>query len=148
MAKELTRRERGLSRRRGWPMRMFEDMFGSPEEFWGLRPWNEGFVPAVDVSEDDEKIEIHAEVPGMTRDDIDVSVENGVLTVSGEKKEEERKEETNYHRVERSYGHFERRMRLPEGVDEENIDASYTDGVLSVTVPKTEKPAPRRIEVT
>jgi HSP20 family protein len=147
MAKELTRTERGLRRRRGWPMNMFENFFGSPEEFWGLQPRSDSFMPAVDVTEDDDKIEIHAEVPGMGKEDIDVSVENGVLTISGEKKEEERKEETNYHRVERRYGSFQRRMRLPEGVDDESIDAAYADGVLTVTVPKMEKASPRQIEV-
>lgn len=149
MTTQLTRqRPSTLARRWGWPFSLFEEAFGPSMEDWGLSPWNGGeFVPAIDVSEDENSVTLRAEVPGLTRDDITVSVDHGILTVSGEKREEAHDEGEHYTRTERRYGHFERRMRLPENVDAEHIDAAYKDGVLTVTVPKTEESKPQRIEV-
>jgi HSP20 family protein len=104
--------------------------------------------PSVDLSETEDKYEITAEVPGMKKEDIRVSFDKGVLTLNGERKFEEEKKGKNYHRMERSYGRFERSFQLPEEVKPEQIKAVYQDGVLSVEIPKTEKPKPKSIEVS
>ncbi len=150
MADIVRRDRRPLSRYFSTPFRrLFEDFFDTVERESGLpEPWSEGrFVPAIDVSEDEEAVTVTAEVPGMSRDDLEVSVDNGVLTLRGEKKEEEVSEEADYHRVERRYGQFERRMRLPNYVDAEGIDAAYEDGVLKLTMPKTEAARTKQIEI-
>jgi HSP20 family protein len=106
------------------------------------------FVPAIDVTEDENSVALTAEIPGMEKDDLDVTVDNGVLTLRGEKKEEEEvSEETGFHRVERRYGQFERRIRLPDYVDTDRIDASYQNGVLKLTMPKTEAAKARSIQI-
>ncbi|KAI7840797.1 hypothetical protein COHA_005501 [Chlorella ohadii] len=105
---------------------------------------------AVDVKDMGTALEIHADVPGMSKDDIKVSPDR-VLTISGERKEEKREgseEEGGTLRVERSFGSFMRRFRLPDNVDVEGIKASTRDGVLTVTVPKTEEPKPKSIDVS
>jgi HSP20 family protein len=102
----------------------------------------------LDVTESENELVINAEVPGMTREDMDISVENGVLTLRGEKKEEETKEEGGWRRSERRYGRFERSIRLPQYADAENIDASYQDGILKLIVPKKEAAKPRSIKIT
>jgi HSP20 family protein len=106
---------------------------------------------AVDVKDTGNALEIHADVPGMSKDDIKVQVSpDRVLSISGERKEErrERSEEGGSLRVERSFGSFMRRFRLPDNVDVEGIKATTRDGVLTVTVPKTEEPKPKSIEVS
>lgn len=96
------------------------------------------FYPAVDVSEDGNSIIVNADVPGLKKEDIQLSIENNVLTIRGERKHEEEKKEKNFHRVERSYGIFERRIDLGASVDEAKADASYQDGVLKIVLPKGE----------
>ncbi|MCD6416762.1 MAG: Hsp20/alpha crystallin family protein [Planctomycetes bacterium] len=150
MAEIVRRRPNSLRRDLGSPFwNLFEDFFG---EVAGrsLLPklWSEdGFLPAINVSEDKEKVTVTAEVPGMAKDDLEVSLDNGVLTLRGEKKEENVSDETNFHRVERRYGRFERRMRLPSYVDAEKTDASYKDGVLTLEIPKTASATVRSIEI-
>jgi HSP20 family protein len=126
---------------------MFEDLFEGLEdrlpEFYG-----EGrFVPAIDVTEDEDNVVLTAEVPGMTKEDLDVTVDNGVLTLRGEKKEESEDKGKDYHRVERRYGRFERRIRLPQYVNAEAIGASYQDGILKLTMPKAEAAKTRSIQI-
>lgn len=124
---------------------MFED-FG--ESFLPERWTERRFVPAIDVSEDENELTVTAEVPGMERDDLEVTVDNGVLCLRGEKKEEEEvSEETDYHRVERRYGQFERRMRLPNYVDADRIQATYEDGVLKLTLPKSEAAKAKSVQI-
>lgn len=107
------------------------------------------WYPVVDVHETADELVLHAELPGMAPEDVDVSVENGVLTISGEKKQEfaQGEEEADYHLVERRYGRFERRFSLPRTVDAEKVDAEFSNGVLTVSLPKSEKAKPRKIEI-
>jgi len=105
--------------------------------------WN----PSIDVSESDEEIVVRAEVPGVSPEDIDISVDDNNLIVSGEKKQESEEKDRNYYRVERSYGSFRRSLALPPGADVDNIKASSKDGVLSVVIPKSSDRKSRKIEV-
>lgn len=93
-----------------------------------------GWSPAVDVITRDNDMVIRAELPGMKREDVDVSLKDGVLTISGERKEEEERKGENYLVKERRYGSFSRSMTLPEGVDESKIKANFKEGLLEVTV--------------
>jgi HSP20 family protein len=134
------------------PWDAFRDMM---EEFF--RPWAEtsrmlqrGRMfpgPAVDVTESAEDYTVTVELPGMTRDDIEVTVEDGRLNIRGEKKSEKKEEEKNYLRVERSYGSFSRSIPLPTTVQEEAVEATFKDGVLRVKLPKTEEARGRKIEI-
>lgn len=110
----------------------------------GNRPW----VPAVDILENENELIVKADVPDMKFEDIDVRLENGTLTLRGERKfEQEQKGEGGWHRVERSYGTFERVFTLPETVDPEGVKADYKDGTLTVTLPKKEIAKPRQVKV-
>lgn len=121
-----------------------DDLF---DDFFEMAPFGEGereerlvpFSPSVDVSEKDNQIQVTAELPGLAEDDIDLSLSENVLTICGEKKEERKAEEQNYYRVERSYGSFQRRIPLPAEVEADQVEASFKNGVLSVTLPKTAK---------
>jgi HSP20 family protein len=94
-------------------------------------------TPAVDITETDKAYEITADLPGMDEKDIEVKLANGGLTIKGEKKEEKEEKKKDYYLHERRFGSFERRFRLPDGVDAEKIEASFKKGVLTVTLPKT-----------
>lgn len=98
--------------------------------------------PAVDVTETQEDFVIKAELPEMKKEDITLSVDGGVLTLSGERKQEAEEKGKTFHRVERSYGKFSRSFSLPKGVQVDKIAATYADGVLHVSVPKAAEPAP------
>jgi HSP20 family protein len=115
--------------------RMFDDVFGSDAPRGGALGGLGGF-PALEVSQDENRIEICAELPGVKEEDVDLTVEDGVLTLSGEKRCE-RKDESGY--SERSYGRFERRITLPSNIDPEHCEADFKDGLLTVTIPKDEK---------
>ena len=105
-------------------------------------------MPAVDVREDDKELLIDVEVPGIKPEDVNISVENGVLSISGEKRAERKEgEEGRYHTVERTYGSFFRSFQLPKGVDESQINANYDNGVLTISIPKAALPQPRRIQI-
>ncbi len=129
--------------------RLFEEFFEDLEGETGLTQMRRTgrFIPAVDVTEDENSVVLTAEVPGMEKEDLEVSIDNGVLTLRGEKKEEDVAEEAGYHRVERRFGQFERRLRLPDYVDTEKVDASYENGVLKLTLSKTETARARSIEI-
>jgi HSP20 family protein len=105
------------------------------------------WAPAVDISEDKEAVYIRAEIPGVERDNISINVEDGVLTLKGERKMEEEKKKDNYHRIERSYGSFTRSFTLPKTVDANAIDASLKDGVLDVKLPKREETKPKAVDI-
>ena len=103
--------------------------------------------PSVDITETEESYELKAEIPGMDKKDIKISIQENVLVLSGEKRKEEVQDDKNYHRVERSYGKFERSFRLPHEVKADEVKAKYKDGVLSVEIPKAEEAKPKEISV-
>ena len=105
--------------------------------------WN----PTVDIYENKDQIVLEAELPGMNREDFDLSIENNIITLRGERRFEKKDESDNYHRVERAYGTFTRSFTLPQTVSAEGANAEYKNGVLRVTLPKREEVKARRIEV-
>lgn len=107
----------------------------------------ENWLPAIDVKENEKEITVVADVPGLEKENLTITVHEGVLTVRGERKQEEEVREENYHRVERTYGTFERRIGLPAEVDGETVKATFRNGVLKIVLPKTERAQPRQIEV-
>ena len=107
------------------------------------RPW----TPAVDILETDNELVVKADLPEVDQKDIHVEIENGTLTLKGERKFEKEEKETGYHRIERSYGSFARYFSLPETVEPEKVKADYKNGVLTVTLPKKEIAKPRSIKV-
>lgn len=110
--------------------------------------WDRGtFVPELNVYETEKEFEITLALPGMSKDDIELSMENHTLTISGERRIEEENGKK-YHRIESRFGKFERSLPLPDIIDEENVKASYENGVLTVTVPKLKEKAGRKIEVS
>lgn len=123
--------------------RVFDRFFGQANNMVG--PWS----PAVDVRETKDAIEVVAELPGLRSEDVEVNVENNVLSISGEKKQEvsEGNPESEYHLVERRCGRFERSFTLPRSVDPEKIAARFDHGLLTVTLPKAEAAKPRRVEI-
>lgn len=122
-------------------LRKFFEDFDSPfTGEWSVRPFNSGsFTPRVNVTEDSENLLVHAEIPGVNKSDIKINIVGDVLTISGEKKSEQKDEKKNYYRVERSYGSFTRSFTLPSEVVIEKVSADYKDGVLAITLPKTEQ---------
>jgi HSP20 family protein len=117
--------------------RMFDDMFGSPTRRPGgqqraqqLTEW----APAIDVVTKDSDLVVRAELPGVKQEDVDITLQDNVLTISGERKAEQEEERGGYHVRERRYGSFSRSLALPEGLDESKIHARYENGVLEVTV--------------
>lgn len=122
--------------------RLFEDVMG--RDGGGA-----GWAPPVDVREDDNALVLELELPGVAPEQVEVTAENGILTVRGEKRSERREDDDTrrWHFVERSYGAFHRAFQLPKGVDEGQIEATFAHGVLTVRVPKSALPQPRKIEV-
>lgn len=117
------------------------------KSFFGQRNRPADFAPAVDVFEDENALVLHAEVPGVRREDIEINVDGNVLTLKGERKLEPEKENRRYHRIERAYGTFVRQFQLPTNVDATSIDAQLSEGILTLHLPKKEELKPRRIEV-
>ncbi|SRR5690606_38800544 len=125
----------------------FDDLFN--DDLWGRRwPVRRSFVPSVDIGEDDTSYLITADVPGMKPEDLDIQVENNVLTLRGERKYENKTERQGYHRVERQYGSFQRSFTLPEGVDADKIEASVENGTLTLRVPKPAASLPKKVKVS
>ena len=106
-----------------------------------------GWLPAVDLYEDKDNFHLRAELPGMKKEAIDISIRDGVLTLSGERKEEQTQDGTEVHRSERFVGRFQRTVTLPSPVDADKVKATYRDGILTVTLPKTEEAKPKQIPV-
>ncbi|MGZ5528022.1 MAG: Hsp20/alpha crystallin family protein [Limisphaerales bacterium] len=106
-----------------------------------------GWEPNVDVYEDKDKITVKAEVPGMKKEDIEVSVEGDLLTIAGERKEEHEEKKGETYRSERYFGRFERSVSLSQQVDPSKVQANYKDGVLTIMLPKSEQHKPKQIEV-
>lgn len=105
------------------------------------------WIPPVDVVEEADRIVLRAEIPGVRQDAIDISFAEGVLTIRGDRPFEKETETRHYHRIERVYGNFARSFTLPRTVDPERITASFTDGILEVTVPKRDEAKPRQIRI-
>jgi HSP20 family protein len=128
--------------------RLFDDVFrGTPAA--GSRGEASNFVQAhMDVSETEKEVRICAELPGVNQDDVEISLDDDVLTIRGEKKLERTNEKENFHFMERSYGTFQRSLRLPFRVEPDQVQADFTNGVLTVTLPKTKaQDRARRIQV-
>jgi HSP20 family protein len=124
--------------------RMFDGFFrGTNDEDCAISSW----TPAVDIAEHDNEYSVKVELPGVNKDDVKLTFENNILTIRGEKKQEKETKKENYHRVERSYGSFQRSFTLPAAVKADKIDASYKDGILTVSLPKAEEAKPKQIEV-
>ena len=127
-------------------------LFDEMEHLWGTdlagRELAGGMYPKVDIVEHGAGYTIKVDLPGLAKEDIKLSMEDGVLTVSGERKlEVEKKEENSYYHFERSHGKFSRAFSLPDNVDGQNIEARYTNGVLEVTLRKTEEAKPKAIDI-
>jgi HSP20 family protein len=130
--------------------RMFDDAFSSflaplvPSEQIAERAW----MPAVDIRETDDSLMLTAELPGMKKDDVHITFENNVLTLSGERKFEKDEKRENYHRIERAYGEFSRSFSVPTNIDPTKVEAKFKDGVLEVKLAKSPEARPRKIEIT
>lgn len=105
------------------------------------------WTPSVDIYENKDQVVLEAELPGMKPEDVNISIENNVLTIQGERKFEKKEEKDNYHRIERRYGSFTRSFTLPPTIDPERITAEFDNGVLRLTMVKREEAKPRRIEI-
>ena len=128
--------------------RMFDEMIGrglwrSSED----RPLRGSWVPAVNILEREDGIVITADLPGLKAEDVEVTIDNGVLTLKGERRLEEIAEGETYHRVERSYGTFERSFSIPNSVDTKKIEARFVNGEMTLTLPKRDESKPRSVKV-
>ena len=123
--------------------RLFEDASTRSAEPSASRPW----APAVDILETEDALVLKADLPEVKLENIDIRVEDGTLTMRGERKLEAVENEKGYHRIERSYGSFSRSFTLPDTIHPENVKASFKDGVLTVILPKKEMAKPRQIKV-
>lgn len=137
--KELEDLERRMARWFDRPLRRRE----GEKEALTVAEWS----PLVDIEESEKEYLVKAELPEIKKDDVKVTVENGILTIAGERKFEKEEKGKKYHRIERSYGTFVRSFMLPEDVDGTNVSAEYKDGVLHVHLPKAEQAKPKVIEV-
>jgi HSP20 family protein len=130
--------------------RMFNRLFDQSFNGWPFgedATLNSSWVPACDIFEDKDGIRIVAEIPGVNSQDVKLSLENNTLTIRGEKKQVTEEKAEQVHRYERSYGVFERSFSLPTTVDPEKVEAEYSNGLLTVTLPKVERAKPREIQV-
>ena len=133
----------------------FRDLFGIKRDLDRfLGRWDDDeeasmalWRPAVDIFEDENSIVLRAELPGMKKEDVKINLENNVLSLRGDRKFDKEVKKENYHRIERAYGSFCRSFTLPTNVDKSKIEANYKDGVLEVTVPKSEEAKPKEIEI-
>lgn len=120
-------------------------LFESP---WsGINFYDEGWRPAMDITETPEAVVIHTELPGLRKEDIEVTVQDGTLTIKGEKKQESKVGEEHRMRTERFYGSFHRTLSLPSHVDASQIKGTYTNGVLELSLPKKEEAKPRSVKI-
>jgi HSP20 family protein len=138
------------------PFREFERMRRDMDRFWdsflegGLRRKTEEggeLLPSLDVAETKNELVVKAEVPGMDPKNIDISLSDGLLTIKGEKRQEKEEKEADYHLVERSYGSFTRSVQLPREVQSDKISTSYKNGILKITLPKSEEAKKKEIKI-
>jgi HSP20 family protein len=121
--------------------RVFDAFFGQTDQG---RRW----MPPVDLVEAEDHFVLKADLPGLAEGDVNIEVQEGTLTISGERKAEHEQREKGWYRIERSFGRFSRSLTLPDGVDPDRIEASFSHGVLEVRIPKPEERKPRRIEIS
>jgi HSP20 family protein len=121
--------------------RVFDAFFGQTDQG---RRW----VPPVDLVEAEDHFVLKADLPGLSEGDVNLEVQDGTLTISGERRAEHEQREKGWYRIERSFGRFSRSLSLPDGVDADRIEASFSHGVLEVRIPKPEERKPRRIEIS
>jgi HSP20 family protein len=124
--------------------RLFSDFFGRASQEQNLTTWS----PSVDIHEDEHELVIKADLPGIKPEELDIRVENNILTIRGERKFEKKVNDKNYLRMERAYGSFARSFALANTVNTEAIKADYKDGVLTLGVPKREEAKPKQIKVS
>ena len=122
--------------------RLFDAFFGQSDR--SGRRW----VPPMDLVEAEDHFVLKADLPGLSEDDVHIEVQDGTLTISGERKAEHEEREKGWYRIERSFGSFSRSLTLPDGVDADSITAEFHDGVLELHIPKPEERKPRRIEIS
>ena len=120
--------------------RLFDRLFDTPA---GAQRW----APAMDLVEAEDHYVLKADLPGVSDEDVAIEVENGVLTLTGERKAEHERSERGFYRIERAFGRFQRQLTMPEGIDTDAVTAEFDKGVLSVRIPKPEKVKPRRIAI-
>jgi len=144
----------GLSKQNHQPLnsidRFRNQMDNFFDDFLSFKPlslYDNEWSPSMDVIDGEKVIQVKADLPGLEQKDIELTFENGVLTISGQKSEEKRDETKNYLVSERRFGSFVRSIRLPNGIRQEDINAEFKDGVLTVAIPKDEKVHPRKIDV-
>lgn len=125
--------------------RSFDDLFN--EFFTTPNFKRDRFMPNVDISETDTQFELSVELPGMKKEDIQVDLERGSLSISGERKLNKEEKEKNYHRIETHYGSFNRTFHLPDTIDEESVVAKYEDGILNITIQKSDDKVKKQIEI-
>jgi HSP20 family protein len=125
-------------------LRLFQDTLN---RFLSEPPTQRPWTPSVDILETENELVLKADLPDVSQKDIDIQIENGTLTLKGERKFEREQKGVGYHRIERSYGSFARYFSVPETVDTENVKAEYKNGVLTVTLPKKEVAKPKSIKV-
>jgi HSP20 family protein len=125
--------------------RLFESFFNEAQ---GEEVSNRAWVPPVDIQETTDGYRLQAELPGLTKDDINITLENNVLRLSGERKFERDAKKENFQRIERTYGAFTRAFALPQQVNSEGVQAAFENGVLTITVPKAEQAKPRKIAIS
>ena len=123
--------------------RMFDSFFQDADESAPMSTW----YPSVDIKETPDMIDVYAELPGLTKNDIKISIRDNVLSLSGEKQRKEAEDDANYHRMERIYGTFTRSFTLPAKVQVDKVNAAFNDGVLHLTLPKAEEEKPRQIQI-
>jgi len=124
--------------------RLFSDFFGRTSQEQNLTPW----APAVDIFEGEHQLFVKADLPDIKPEELDIRVENNILTIRGERKFDKKVADRNYLRVERSYGSFARSFSLANTVNAEAIEADYQDGVLTLSIPKREEAKPKQIKVS
>jgi HSP20 family protein len=123
--------------------RVFDAFFGDRAANGRATRW----VPAIDLVETDEHFVLKVDLPGLEKDDVEIEVKDGLLTVSGERKAEHQESKDGYHRIERAYGSFSRSLTLPQGVDADQVQADFNQGVLEVRVPKPAERKPHRVQI-
>lgn len=140
------------------PFKEMEDLQSRLAKVFGLAPTRAGngaeelmtvteWTPSVDITEDDKEWLVKADLPELKKEDVKVTVENGVLTISGERKLEKEEKNKKYHRIERAYGAFVRSFSVPDGTDSEKVSAEFKDGVLKVHLLKSEKAKPKALDI-
>lgn len=126
--------------------RMFDNFMDFPRD-WEFPIRGGDLYPTVDISENPQQYNIRAEIPGMKKEDIKISITKNCLTLSGEKKEEKKTENDKVHRMESYYGSFQRSFVLPDGIKADKVEAAFKDGVLTVTVPKSEETKEKTVDI-